>query len=63
MLAKNTQNRVEREGGGRVSWGLKEAGNFLSWNLSYRAVGPPSATERRVRLVSLPEYQSGRPPT
>jgi len=28
-------------GGGGVSWGLKEAGNSLSRNFSYRAVGPP----------------------
>jgi hypothetical protein len=29
------------EGGGRVSWGLKEAGNSLSRNFSYRAFGAP----------------------
>ncbi len=32
---------IARRGGGRVSWGLKAAGNSLSWNFSYRAVGPP----------------------
>jgi hypothetical protein len=32
-------------GGGRVSWGLKEAGNSLSRNFGYRAVGPPPGYE------------------
>ncbi len=42
LLAKHTQNREGREGGGRVSWAMEEAGNSLPRNFSYRAVGPPS---------------------
>jgi hypothetical protein len=41
LLAKHTQNRGGREGGVRVSWGLKEAGNSLARNFSDRSAGPP----------------------
>ena len=41
LLAKHTQNRRGREGGGRVSWAMEEAGNSLPRNFSYRALGPP----------------------
>ncbi len=41
LLAKRTQNRGGREGGGRVSWAMEEAGNSLPRNFISRAVGPP----------------------
>ncbi len=40
LFAKHTQNFGGR-GGGACELGLKETGNSLSRNFSYRAVGPP----------------------
>jgi hypothetical protein len=55
LLAKRTQNRGGREGGGRVSWAMEEAGNSLPRNFSSRAVGPPPGVGRPgfKRVVNL----------
>jgi hypothetical protein len=53
LLAKHTQNC----GGGRASWGLKEAGNSLSRNFNYRAVGPPPGRKHCTLLLSADTWR------